>query len=158
MILWKHSRRKWAWPIAESFSSIQGIWGYKVVWMCYIRCGSYRQKRVGLGYSVPCRQIYVCSTTFSGRKIKIFTITIGFLAPLVLGNASYAYAFPRPLGLGPLKNLWRCSARNSDLSWPQPQLISTWGSRFQPQYVHMKICAWKTVISLVVLEWFWSYF
>ena len=89
--------------------TIQGFW------MCDLRCGSYRQKRVFLGYSALCRRIYVvlcvwdirrsldqpsrlhraplhglaCSTTFSRRKIKIkiFTITIGFLAPLVLGNA-----------------------------------------------------------------------
>ena len=34
-----------------------------------------------------------CSTTFSDRKI-IFTITIGFLAPLVLGNASACIRVP----------------------------------------------------------------
>ena len=94
-------------------------------WMCDLRFGSYRQKCVFLGYSTPCWRIYVvfcawdirrsldqpsklhgpplhglaCSTTFSRRKIKIkiLTITLGFLAPLVLG-----YAFPRPLRLGPL--------------------------------------------------------
>ena len=88
-----------------------GIQGF---WMCDIRCGSYRQKRVFLGYSTLCRRIYVvfcvwdirrsldqpsklhcpplhglaCSTTFRRRKIKIkiLMITIGFLAPLVLGN------------------------------------------------------------------------
>ena len=83
--------------------------------MCNIRCGSYKQKRFGLGYSALYWRIYAvfclldiqrnldqpsklhhpplhvlaCSTTFSWRKIKkrIFTITIGFLAPLVLENA-----------------------------------------------------------------------
>ena len=94
---------------AKWFSSFQGIWGG--FWMC-VRCGSYRQKRVGQGYSVLCRRIYVvcldqpsklhrpplhelaCSTTFSGRKIKIFTITVGFLAPLILGNASACIRVP----------------------------------------------------------------
>ena len=68
----------------------------KGFWMCEIRCGNYRQKRTGLGYSAPCRQIYVvycvwgtcrcldqpsklhhpplhglaCSTTFTGGKKK----------------------------------------------------------------------------------------
>ena len=101
--------------VIQLHSGNLGIQGF---WMCDIQCGSYRQKRVGLGYSAPCRQIYVvfcvwdicrslnqpsklhhpplyglaCSTTFSWRKIKIkfLTITIGFLAPLVL------YAFPWP--------------------------------------------------------------
>ena len=114
--------------ITKWFSSIHGIW----IWI--FECATYSvgvigKKCVGLGYSVPCRQIYVvfcawdicksldlssklhhsplhglaCSTTFSWRKIffflkkvKILTITIGFLAPLVL---------PRPLRLGPLKIL-----------------------------------------------------
>ena len=97
----KLSRQMEAWPIVKWFSSIQEIWGYRCFWMCNIRCGSYRQKRVGLGYSAPCRRTYVvfsvwgtcrcldqpsklycpplhglaCSTTFSKRKIqiKIFT-------------------------------------------------------------------------------------
>ena len=87
--------------------------------MCDIRCWSYRQKHFGLGYSAPCRRIYVvfcvwgtcrcldqrsklhrpplhglaCSTTFSRRK-KNLTITIGLLAPLVLGNMSACIQVP----------------------------------------------------------------
>ena len=97
--------------VIQLHSGNLGIQGF---WMCDIRCGSYRQKHIGLGYSAPCRWIYVvfcvwdicrsldqpsklhhpplhglaCSTTFSWRKIKVL---------LVLGNA-----FPQPLGLGPL--------------------------------------------------------
>ena len=80
--------------VIQLHSGNLGIQGF---WMCDIRCGSYRQKRVGPGYSAPCRRIYVvfcvwdirrsldqpsklhrpplhgltCSTTFSRRKIKI---------------------------------------------------------------------------------------
>ena len=80
--------------VIQLHSGNLGIQGF---WMCDIRFGSYRQKRVFLGYSAPCRRIYVvfcvwdihrsldqpsklhrpplhglaCSTTFSRRKIKI---------------------------------------------------------------------------------------
>ena len=104
--------------------------GIQDFWMCNIRFGSYRQKRVFLGYSAPCRQIYVvlcvwdicrsldqpsklhhpplhdlaCSTIFSWRKIKlkIFTFTIGLLALLVLGSIHVPSA-PRAW---PPKNLY----------------------------------------------------
>ena len=99
--------------VIQLHSGNLGIQGF---WMCDIWCGSYKQKRIGLGYSAPCRRIYVffcvwdfcrslhqpsklhcpplhglvCSTTFSRRKIKtkILTITIGLLALLVLGAFS----------------------------------------------------------------------
>ena len=102
--------------------------------MYYIRFGSYRQKCVGLGYSAPCRQIHVvccvrdirrsldqpsklhqpplpsltCSTTSSLRKIQIksFTITIGFLVPLVLGNAYACMCVPSAPRAWPPKNLY----------------------------------------------------
>ena len=74
-----------------------GNLGIQCFWMYDIRFESYRQKHVGLGYSAPCRRIYVffcvldirrsldqpsklyhpplhglaCSATFSRRKIKI---------------------------------------------------------------------------------------
>ena len=111
--------RKWAWPNRKVIQLHSGNLGIQGFWMCDIRFGSYRQKRVFLGYSAPCRRIYVvfcvwdirrsldqpsklqrpplhglaCSTTFSRRKIKIkiVMITIGFLAPLVLPSAPRAW-------------------------------------------------------------------
>ena len=49
-----------------------------------------------------------CSTTFSRRKIKtkIFTITIGFLAPLVLGNVYACIRVPSAPRAWPPKNLY----------------------------------------------------
>ena len=105
----------WAWPIAKWFSSIQGIWEYKV-----FECATYSLGVIGKDMFSEviaplqadiCSFFFVwdihrsldqpsklhhpplhglaCSTTFSWRKmkIKILMITIGFLAPLVLGNA-----------------------------------------------------------------------
>ena len=124
--------------IAKWFSSILGIWGYKVFECAKIgkkgqKKKSYRQRHVGLGYSAPCKWIYVvfcvwgtcrclhqpsklhhpplhglaCSTTFSRRKIKIkiWTITIGFLAALVLGNAYACIHVPSAPRAWPPKNL-----------------------------------------------------
>ena len=64
--------------------------------MCNIRCGSYRQKCVGLGYSAPAggyMQFFVSEFPLFPRSLglghlKLLTITIGFLAPLVIGNAN----------------------------------------------------------------------
>ena len=42
--------------VIQLHSGNLGIQGF---WMCNIRCGSYRQKRVGLCNSAPCRRIYV---------------------------------------------------------------------------------------------------
>ena len=103
--------------VIQLHSGNLGIQGF---WMYDIQFGSYSQKCVGLGYSSPCRRIYVvfcvrdirrsldqpsklhrpplyglaCSTTLRWRKIKIFTSTIGFLAPLVLGNAYASIRVP----------------------------------------------------------------
>ena len=118
--------------VIQLYSGNLGIQGF---WMCDIWCGSYRQKCIGQGYSAPCRRTYVvfcvwdirrsldqpltlhrpplhglaCSTTFSRRKIKIkiLTITIGFLAPLVLGNVYACIRVPlAPRAWPPNKNLY----------------------------------------------------
>ena len=51
--------------VIQLHSGNLGIQGF---WMCDIRFGSYRQKRVFLGYSAPCRQIYVVFCVWDIRR------------------------------------------------------------------------------------------